>query len=342
MGANSVTVVVDFHAHHFPEGLPDLAASTGDGRWPSLVVGDEAAGSQPKFMRGEDVFRVVRPVAYDPAIRVQEMDAAGVDHQVISPVPVTLVDWAPPAEAISFIQAMNDGMAAAANDSSGRLLALGAVPLQDVDSAIAEMARCISLGMVGIEITAMADGKELDHPSFEPFWAAAETESVPIFIHPAHQQEAIRRTGMPYEFGLGMHTDTALAAAALVYGGVLDAHSGLRVALAHGCGSFAFSHPRLRYMAARLSENEREGERLDELVRQLWVDALVFDPGVVDVLVQRFGANHLLYGTDHPFLPEGFAGPRQILDEAMTRTPELHDGCLGANALAFLGIEKAL
>lgn len=332
-----MTVVVDFHAHHFPTGLPDLAATTGDDRWPSLVVGDE-----PRFMRGPELFRKVRPVAYDASARIAELDAAGVDHQVISPVPVTLVDWAPAAQAAMFLAAQNDGLAEAAAGSNGRLLALGAVPLQDVDLALAEMMRCRDSGMVGIEITAMVDGRELDDPSFGPFWEAAESEGVPIFIHPAHQQQTIRRTGQPYEFGLGMHTDTALAAAALVYGGVLDRHPDLRVALSHGCGSFAWSHPRIRYMAARLSENPDEGARLDGLVRHLWVDALVFDPGVIDVLVQRFGADHVMYGTDHPFLPEGFDGPRAVLEEALERgsagSSNLHLGCMGANAMNFLGL----
>ncbi|MFT7648062.1 MAG: aminocarboxymuconate-semialdehyde decarboxylase [Candidatus Poriferisodalaceae bacterium] len=334
-----MTVVVDIHAHHFPEGLPDLAATTGDNRWPSLVVGDE-----PRFMRGSELFRKVRPVAYDAVERVAELDAAGVDHQVISPVPVTLVDWAPAALAAEFLAAQNDGLAAAAAGSNGRLLALGALPLQDVDLAIAEMSRCRQMGMVGIEITAMVDGRELDDPSFLPFWEVAESEGVPIFIHPAHQATTIRRTGQPYEFGIGMHTDTALAAAALVYGGVLDRHPDLRVALSHGCGSFAWTHPRLRYMAARMSKNADEGARLDALVKHLWVDALVFDPGVIDVLVQRFGADHVMYGTDHPFLPEGFEGPRAVLVEALesgsTGSSALHDGCMGANAMKFLGLDS--
>ena len=131
-----------------------------------------------------------------------------------------------------------------------------------------------------------------------------------------------------------MHTDTALAAAALVYGGVLDRFAGLRVALSHGCGSFAWTHPRLKYMAIMTSDDPNEGRRLDELVRHLWVDALVFDPLVVEILVERFGSDHIMYGTDHPFLPDGLQGARAVL----AGPSALHDGCLGANALKFLGI----
>ncbi|MGY9075514.1 MAG: amidohydrolase family protein, partial [Acidimicrobiales bacterium] len=67
-------------------------------------------------------------------------------------------------------------------------------------------------------------------------------------------------------------------------------------------------------------------------------------PGVIDVLVQRFGADHVMYGTDHPFLPEGFEGPRAVLTEAAERgstgSSALHDGCMGANAMKFLGLDS--
>lgn len=337
--ARAQGTVVDIHAHHFPVGLPDLAAETGDARWPSLVIGGglgstrEADGEGGRLMRGDALFRKVQAVCFDGGARVGDLDAAGVDQQVISPVPVTLVDWAAPADAARFLAAQNDGLAQVAAESSGRLLAMGAVPLQDTELAIAEMARLWDdLDMVGIEITAFVDGRELDDPSLDPFWAAAAAEQVPIFIHPAHQRSAIRRKGEPYEFGLGMLTDTAQAASALVYGGVLDRHANLRIALSHGCGTFGWAHPRLRYMAGK---DEAKKAHLDELVRSLWVDALVFDPALLPVLAERFGADHVLFGTDHPFLPEGFDGPRQVLEVGIA-AGHLDHRCLGHNALAFL------
>lgn len=167
---------------------------------------------------------------------------------------------------------------------------------------------------------------------------------MPVFIHPAHQATATRRSGVPYEFGIGMLTDTALAGAALVYGGVLDRHPGLRVALAHGCGALPWVHPRLRYItehgAARAGTDGAApaGAHLDDLLRSLWVDCLVFDPAHVPLLVERFGADHVLYGTDHPFLPEGFDGPRNLVTEAIHAGSGLDHRCLGANAEAFLGL----
>ncbi|MFV0526665.1 MAG: amidohydrolase family protein [Acidimicrobiales bacterium] len=337
-------LTIDIHAHHFPTGLADFGARTGDPRWPRLERGDGLGPGGARIMRGDDVFRRVTAACFNPAARIAELDAAGVDRQVISPVPVTLIDWAPPDQALAFLGAQNDRLAEIAAGSDGRLIALGAVPLHDPHRAVAELARIHDdLGLAGVEITAMAGGRELDDTALDPFWAAAATARVPVFIHPAHQAVTTRRSGMPYEFGIGMLTDTALAAAALVYGGVLDRHPDLRIALAHGCGAFAWTHPRLRYLAtgaaARAGHDpEAVGAALDDLVRTLWVDCLVFDPAHVTLLVQRFGADHVLYGTDHPFLPEGFAGPRRVIDEAVAAGSGLDDRCLGANAATFLGL----
>ena len=85
------------HAHHFPLGLPDLAAVTGDARWPSLVVAADGSGAE--IRRGPELFRRVGRNCFDAATRIVEMDRAGVDRQVISPVPVMLTDWAPAVRA---------------------------------------------------------------------------------------------------------------------------------------------------------------------------------------------------------------------------------------------------
>jgi aminocarboxymuconate-semialdehyde decarboxylase len=327
-------LVMDIHAHHFPVGLGDWAQRTGDARWPSLVL-DPANISRANIMRGQELFRVVRAACFDASARIADMDAAGVDCQVISPVPVTLIDWAQPGDASAFIAAQNDLLAEVARVSKGRLLAMGTVPLLDTELALRELARAVDeLHLSGIEITGMVDGRELDDPAFEPFWAACACERVPVLIHPAHQEVTTRRRGQPYEFGIGMHTDTALAAAALVFGGVLDRHPDLHIALSHGCGAFPWTYPRLRYQA-RTGDPSRV-VALDAHVRRLWADALVFDPLHFRVLVERFGADHILYGTDHPFYPDGLQGPLEVLAEAERSGTGVDERALGANALTFL------
>lgn len=145
----------------------------------------------------------------------------------------------------------------------------------------------------------------------------------------------LRRPGRQIEIGLGMPVDAAAAAFALVFGGVLQRHPGLRVALTHGCGAFPWVYPRLRFAS------EGPVEQWDALARRLYVDTLVLDPEHLRLLVHRFGADRLLVGTDSPFMPEQFAETAGIVDAAVragvlaeSSRPDVQVH----NALAFLGL----
>lgn len=328
--------VVDVHAHIFPTGLPDLARTTGDPRWPSLAVADDETG---RIMCGDRIFRKVRAPLWDLAARLDELNRAGVGAQVVSPVPVMLTYWAASDAATDFARAVNDGIAAQVASSDGRLIGLGTVALQDVDAAVVELTRLTTqLGLRGVEIGTHAAGLELDDPRLQPFFEAARALDAAVFVHPMDGGGGtVRREGQPYDFGLGMLTDTAIAATGLVFGGVLEKLPGLRIGLAHGCGTFAWAYPRLR-LAARLGGDVDAG-RFDELVRALWVDCLVFDPLHLRLLTERFGDDHVMVGTDHPFVPGQLEGVSELLrgavaDRGLTR--EQADRIRGANALAFV------
>jgi aminocarboxymuconate-semialdehyde decarboxylase len=346
----STPATVDLHTHFFPAGLGDRMTATGDDRWPSLAVGSDGRG---RIMRGATVFRPVAPTCWDPAARLEAMDAAGIDVHVLSPVPVTLTTWAEPRLAADFARQHNELLAEAAATAPTRLRWMGSVPLQDGDLAAAELERASSrLGMVGVEIGTEVAGRELDDPALRPFFEAADELGVAIFVHPTDGPGAIRRGGVPYEFGLGMLTDTALAATALVFGGVLEALPRLRVALAHGCGTFPWSYPRLRRGAtlgpgragatgARTdgATGARTDGDTDALVRRLWADSLVFDPAHLPVLFERFGADHVVLGSDFPFYPPSWGGPLDVLDEAVRTgrcTPGQSTAVRSTNGLRFL------
>ena len=184
-------------------------------------------------------------------------------------------------------------------------------------------------------------GRELDDPSLRPFFAAAAALDMPLFVHPTDGAGAIRRRGQPYEFGLAMLTDTAMAATALVFGGVLAEFPTLRVCLAHGCGTFAWSYPRLARGATMGAApgTPLDLSRTDELVRVLWVDSLVFDAAHLPLLVERFGADHIVLGSDYPFYPPAWGDACAVLDEACARglcTSDQAAAMRGANALQLL------
>jgi aminocarboxymuconate-semialdehyde decarboxylase len=337
--------VLDVHTHFFPKGTSDFAAVTGDSRWPSLTVLPEGGG---RIMRGAEIFRPVSDTCFDLEARLLGMDAAGIDEHLLSPVPVTLNAWAEPTLAAKYAREQNEAIADAIRSCSNpaRFQWMGSVPMQSAALAVAELEYAVrSLGMVGVEIGSEIDGRELDDSTLQDFWAAVMEMNVPVFVHPTSGPAVIRRGGVPYEFAIGMTTDTAMAATALVFGGVLEANPGLRVGLAHGCGTFPWAYPRIA-RGSTLGSTLGKGTRIDdvlrhtnELVMTLWADTLVFDPLHIGVLKERFGADHLMLGSDFPFYPDDWGHCSAVVDGAIANgTCTQHEGAAmrGANARRFL------
>lgn len=333
--ATELTAGVDLHAHWLGEDVQDDARSARG--WPRLVVDTDDRG---RIMIGDRTFREVRASLWDVDARLRDLDAAAIDLQVLSPVPVTFPYGPDASAATSYATAMNDSLARAVAAGGGRLAALGTAPLPHVREAVAvlEAAMTGPAPLTGVEIGARIGATELDDPSLLPFFEAAEALGALLFVHPSDGGSGtVRRSGQPYDFGLGMHTDTALAAGALVFGGVLERFPSLQVVMAHGCGSFGWSYPRLR-LGAELLQGRAPGPS-DELVRRLHVDTLVLDPEHLRLLVHRFGADRLVLGTDHPFFPAETSGARSLLASA-EQTGALAPGgaqqVFRANGLALL------
>lgn len=309
---NQLGGFVDVHAHFFPSDLRTPGARE-NGRWPVLRPdpGDHSIGG---IHQGERLFRKVTRSLWDVEDRLSLLDRHGIRQQLISPVPIMLTTWADPEPAAAYAREVNDGIAASVAASGGRLVGLGTVPLQDVPAAITELERAINdLGLAGVQIGTRVEHRELDDPQFVPFFAAAADLEATVFVHPMDGGTgAVRRFGQPYDFGLGMLTDTALAATALLTGGVLDRHPDLRVGFAHGCGTLCWAAPRISLALDTWGEPGRSAA-FDDLLRHLWVDTLVLDPAHLPLLVHRFGADHVMIGTDAPFIPSQLSGLPDLL-----------------------------
>ncbi|XNL82093.1 amidohydrolase family protein [Actinomadura madurae] len=334
--------MADVHAHYFPADIGDWSERAGDQRWPSLVTAEVDGPGTGRIMLGPSTtFRKVRASLWDLDARLAELDANGVALQVVSPTPVMLTYWAEPKRALDFARAVNDSLASQVAASGGRLAGFASVPLQDGELAAGELYRAVTeLGLAGAEIGTNIGTRELDDPELIPFFDAAAELDAAVFVHPANGGEnSIRRGGQPYDFGLGMLTDTAMAATALICGGVLDERPRLRVGLAHGCGTFPWAAPRLK-MGTALSVDPGRQSTFDELVARLWVDTLVLDPEHLRLLVRRFGNEHVMFGSDHPFIPGQLDGARSFVALAQEQGALSRDeayAVLHENALAFLG-----
>lgn len=140
---------------------------------------------------GNAHFRRVKPNCYDPAARLAEMDAAGVDVQVLSTVPLLFCYDAPQEPAVVLARALNDHIADIVRAvPDNRFVGLATVPLQAIDEAVAELRRAKDvLGLAGVQIgtsVPLADGTEmdLDDPRLGTFWSACEELDMAVFVHP--------------------------------------------------------------------------------------------------------------------------------------------------------------
>ncbi|KPN96714.1 amidohydrolase family protein [Lysinibacillus sp. ZYM-1] len=327
---------VDFHTHIIPEDIPNFVEKFGGERWPTL---EKTCTCGANIMVAGQVFREVTDQVWSPEKRIQDMDAEGVDIQVLSPIPVTFSYWAEAHAAEEMARIQNDFIANTVKQYPKRFIGLGTVPLQDVEVAIREMDRCIhELGLKGIEIGTNVNGKNLDDPAFTAFFEMAEKWEVPLFIHP---WETLGKDRMPrhnFMYTVGMPSETALAAASLINGGVIEKFPKLKVCFAHGGGSFPYILPRLDQGWKVWPHLRLTRKPPSYYAKNFYFDSLNYDPLNLQYLIDRFGADKIVMGSDYPFLLREIP-PGKIVDETLHLSEEQRRDILGRNALAFLNIE---
>ncbi|MGH8059853.1 MAG: amidohydrolase family protein [Candidatus Entotheonellia bacterium] len=263
--------------------------------------------------------------------RLPDMDVEGVDIQAISCVPFVMYPEVSAELGLTIARISNDGLAAACARRPDRFVPLASVPLQDPPEAARELERAAQLGLRGVEIPPNVLGQGLDEPQFEVFWEAAEALRLVVCIHPF---EAAPQ-GMLARYGLGNLYDTGLAAALLIYGGVLERHPALRVVLYHAGGALPSLLGRLD-MGYRNNPECRDAipRPPSTYVDQLAFDTIAFRQDMLRYLVNTYGAERLVVGSDYP-LPAGLAHPVAEV-KALGLDPETETAVLGGNASRML------
>lgn len=319
---------IDVHAHLVPADLPDFAARFGDARWPSLVRGD---GSGAVIHRDGRPYRPVDDRYWSPERRLEFLDARGIDHQVVSPLPVLLPHWAPADAAAAFCRWQNAELARYAAAHPDRFSALGTVPVHHPDAAVAVLDQVVELGLAGIEIGTSAGGGEFDDDAHGQLFAAAAERGVPVLVHPLEGEGLGRMDNPVVRFGVGVLADTAVAATFLLLGGALRRHRDLRVCLAHGGGAFFWALPRLAGMIERFAGPEETASMVDAVSR-VWVDTASLGPPNLRYLAEVLGRDRIVLGSDYPATAD--VDPLEHLAAAgWHHDPEVMEH----NARAFLG-----
>jgi aminocarboxymuconate-semialdehyde decarboxylase len=244
-----------------------------------------------------------RPRLYDARLILDALDRRGLDAAAVSPAPEFFLYWAPPALGELIARTINDGMGELARAYPDRFLPLATLPMQDPTRAPRELERAVTvLGLRGAALCTHVNGADLDRPAFRPVLAMAARLGVPIFLHPQNAGDVGRLAEYHLWNLVGFPTESAITAARLVLGGVFEELPGLQVILAHGGGSFPYQLGRLDHgYRARPELRARLPHPPSHYLSNLYADSLIHDGRSLRFLIERFGAGHVVLGSDYPF-----------------------------------------
>jgi aminocarboxymuconate-semialdehyde decarboxylase len=326
-------VIVDCHAHVIPAAMRTDAVPA-DWR-PHL---ERADGQLVVSFQGRRLTSVTGEFC-DIAVMLEQAAAAGVSHLLLSPWILLLPVLADPAEAARICRLQNESLAQSAADHTGRVYALGAVPLQDPAGSVAELEYLMRLpGLRGVEVPASVAGCYLGDERFGRFWAAAADTGAVVFVHPTTRGLGVPALDGRYLWNaVGNPLETTIAAAQLVLAGVLDRHPALTVLLAHGGGALPALRGRLRRAVEVRPEARADcAGDVDAAIGRLHFDSLTHDRAVLADLVSFAGADHVLLGSDRPF----DMGSDHPADEirSLGLDPQAEHLLLGGNAGRLLKI----
>lgn len=330
-----MSVCLDIHTHIVPERFPPYPGTGKDVAWPSMA---DAHACHKHVMISGKAYRTVSDGCWSVPRRIEDMGAMRIARQVLSPMPELLSYWLPLDDAQVLIRYLNHQIAEMIARVPERFVGLGAVPLQDVDSAIRELEHVVgSLRFAGVEIASHVNGMSIGDARFEPFFAAAERLGAAVFVHALRPAGQERIVGAFPEQAVCFPGDIALAAASLITGGIAARHPRLRIAFSHGGGALAILLPRLVHAWNKISAAKASlPESPAVYARRFFYDALVFEPQAIRFLVASFGGSQIVLGSDYPF-NMGEDDPLGTLERA-DFDAALFDAITRANALRFLGI----
>ncbi len=293
MSASKVQVI-DFHSHIVDPSLLDVCGAhsvqTGFGLRPFPRPGD-ASG------KGEIYGRMA-----DPKAHMEHMDKVGIDKAVIS-VSTVLQNtwWADPQADMRMTRQLNDLLATWTTNHPSRFIGCFTLPMTDIDATVKELRRAVEdLGLSVVNLPASINGDYLGHERFDPFWEACQALGVASFIHPHGVNDPWFQNYRMWN-SIGQSIEEVKVMSSLIYDGVMDKYPNLKIVIAHGGGYFPHYLGRLDRNVTNYPESMKNiSAEPSAYLRRFYYDSCVYDPKVMQTLIERIGADRFVIGSDFP------------------------------------------
>jgi aminocarboxymuconate-semialdehyde decarboxylase len=329
---------VDIHCHY---ANPDVAAKVADrnpGQYEPSVKFANALTRETNVKQMRD--RAAKLSSID--VRLKDMDRMGIDIQAVSPAPQQTYYWTEPGEGAQLARQVNERIAEIVAKWPDRFVGLGTVPLQDVDLAVSELVFLSkTLGLRGVEINPSVNGMDLTDKRLllEKFFAKVQELDVVIFMHPIGFTQGERLLDHYFNNVIGNPLETTVAASHLIFDGVLERYPKLKIVLPHAGGYLAHYWARMDHAwRARPDCRTVIKRKPSESLEKFYFDTITFDRTMLRQLVQRYGADHVLLGTDYPY-DMGMEDPVGFIEKTQKLTAEDRKRIQGLNAARLLKID---
>jgi aminocarboxymuconate-semialdehyde decarboxylase len=329
---------VDIHCHYQNTDVAARVAHLNPAQHEPMAVHSNAASREVNARQVKDRGAKLT----DIAVRLKDMDRMGIDIQAVSPAPHQTYYWTDPGMGQELARAVNQRLAEIVAQHPERFVALGSVPLQDASLAVSELTHCMkTLGMRGVEINPSVKGMDLTDArlGLEKFFAAAQALDALIFMHPIGFTHGERLVDHYFSNIIGNPLETTVATSHLIFDGVMERHPKLKIVLPHAGGYLAHYWARMDHAyKARPDCRGQMKRKPSSYLEKFYFDTITFDHGMLAHLIARFGADHVLLGTDYPY-DMGMEQPVEFIDGVKGLSKVEAAAIQGGNAARLLKID---
>ena len=326
------------HTHIIPKHLPKWTEKFGYGNFIHLEHVEDGVAD---MMQGGKFFRRIQENCWNEDLRIKEYKQFHTQVQVVCTIPVLFSYWAKPEDCEELSKFLNDHIANLVSLYPKNYIGLGTIPMQDTETAIRELKRCKEIGLVGIQIGSNINTENLNEEKFFPIFEACQELGIAVLIHPWQMMgfDQLQKYWLPWL--VGMPAETSRAICSLIFGGIFEKLPRLRVAFAHGGGSFPSTIGRIEHGFACRPDLVAIDNQVNPrtYVGKFWFDSLVHDEKMLRFLVDFAGANRVALGSDYPF-PLGENVPGFMIKQT-DYSNEAKAQLLHGAALEWLQMNKA-